>query len=73
MPQKCSNADGLETLYMTHIDSPGNTSIRKRHSRCFNGADIEGQAPKSTERGKKLAIYDVLKFVREQHEEIQRL
>ena len=67
VPQKCSNTDGLKR-YMTHIDNPDKYQYSKNDIRCFNGADVEN-AYKISETGKKLAIYDILKFVRE-HEEI---
>lgn len=68
VPQKCSNTDGLKR-YMTHIDNPEKYQYSKDDIRCFNGADVES-AYKISEEGKKLAIYDILKFVQE-HEEIE--
>lgn len=67
VPQKCSNTDGLKR-YMTHIDNPDKYQYSKDDIRCFNGADVES-AYKISEEGKKIAIYDILKFVQE-HEEI---
>ena len=68
VPQKCSNSDGLKR-YMTHIDNPDKYQYSKDDIRCFNGADVEN-AYKISEGGKKIAIYDILKFVQE-HEEIR--
>lgn len=68
VPQKCSNSDGLKR-YMTHIDNPDKYQYSKDDIRCFNGADVEN-AYKISEGGKKIAIYDILKFIQE-HEEIR--
>ena len=68
VPQKCSNTDGLKR-YMTHIDNPDKYQYSKDDIRCFNGAAVES-AYRISEEGKKLAVYDILQFVRE-HEEIR--
>lgn len=68
VPQKCSNSDGLKR-YMTHIDNPDKYQYSKDDIRCFNGADVEN-AYKLSETGKKLAIADIMAFIRE-HEEIE--
>lgn len=67
VPQKCSNSDGLKR-YMTHIDNPDKYQYSKDEIKCFNGASIDS-AYSISEEGKKLAIADIMKFVRE-HEEI---
>jgi hypothetical protein len=67
VPQKCSNSDGLKR-YMTHIDNPEKFQYSKDDIRTFNGASID-EAYKISEEGKKLAIYDIMAFVRE-HEEM---
>lgn len=68
VPQRCSNTDGLKR-YMTHIDNPDKYQYSKDDIRCYNGADVEG-AYKISETGKKLAIADIMAFIRE-HEEIE--
>lgn len=67
VPQKCSNSDGLKR-YMTHIDNPDKYQYSKDEIKCFNGASIDS-AYSISEEGKKLAIADIMTFVRE-HEEI---
>ena len=67
VPQKCSNSDGLKR-YMTHIDNPDKYQYSKDDIRCYNGASIDS-AYLISEEGKKLAIYDIMAFVRE-HEEM---
>lgn len=67
VPQKCSNSDGLKR-YMTHIDNPDKFQYSKDDIRCYNGASIDS-AYSISEEGKKLAIYDIMAFVRE-HEEM---
>lgn len=68
VPQKCSNTDGLKR-YMTHIDNPDKYQYSKDDIRCFNGADVVS-AYRISEDGKKLAIADIMAFIRE-HEEIE--
>lgn len=67
VPQKCSNSDGLKR-YMTHIDNPDKYQYSKDDIKCYNGASIDN-AYSISEEGKKLAIYDIMAFVRE-HEEM---
>lgn len=67
VPQKCSNSDGLKR-YMTHIDNPDKFQYSKDDIRCYNGASVDS-AYSISEEGKKLAIYDIMAFVRE-HEEM---